>query len=162
MSQRKQSPARREPFRDSDPFRDTEEWDPFRLLPMRSLRLPRWADEFFSDASGARGVVPAIDVAETKEGYDISVEVPGVKKDDITVECHEGVLSVRGEKKSEREEKGGKACVLERVYGAFRRSLTLPPDADANAIEASYRDGVLHVAIKKRPESKVQTVSIGD
>jgi len=155
MSENEQKLARR------DSFRDLEKWEPFQSFPFRSMQLPRWAEELFAESPKSAGrLTPAIDVCENPEGYDISVEVPGVAKDDLTIECENGVLSVRGEKKSRRDEKRDSARVLERTYGAFTRSLRLPPDADPEHIDAKYRDGVLHIGLRKRPESKPRTVSI--
>jgi len=154
MADKKQSLARR------DPFADLESWDPFGMLSLRA-RLPRWTDEFFGEQGGSgRLLAPAIDVSESEDAYDISVEVAGVKKDDLVVECKDGVLSIRGEKKSERDEKKSSARILERTYGAFSRSLSLPADADPDKVEATYRDGVLHIALRKRPEAKARSVAI--
>jgi len=144
-----------------DFFRDLEEWNPFPRFPFRSMQIPRWAGELFAESPGGSGrLIPAVDVCESADGYDVSVEMPGVAKDDLTIECENGVLSVRGEKKSRRDEKRDSARVLERTYGAFTRSLRLPPDADPEHIDAKYRDGVLHIELRKRPESKPRTVSI--
>jgi len=142
-----------------DTFRDFDEWDPFKWLHLRPMRMPRWSEEFFAD-SPQRRVMPAIDVQELDDSYDITVEVPGVDKNDLTVECRDGVLTVRGEKKSEREEKQGRARMLERAYGTFSRSLSLPGDANSEKVEAKYQDGVLHVSIGKRPEAKSRAITI--
>ena len=143
----------------SNPF-DLEEWDPFQLLPFRGLRS-RLTEELLGNGGGlSRPLAPAIDVTESDRSYDISIEVPGAKKDDLVVECKDGVLSLRGEKRSERDEKRDSARVLERTYGAFSRSLTLPSDADPGKISASYKDGVLHIAVEKRPETKATAVAI--
>ena len=105
-------------------------------------------------------LAPAIDVSEDDGHYVVSVELPGVGKDDVTVECHDGVLTIRGEKKSEREEKKEKSRYLERSYGAFSRSFTLPPNADPDRIQASFKDGVLTVTIAKTEEAKPRVISI--
>jgi HSP20 family protein len=83
-----------------------------------------------------------------------------VKKGDLTLEVREGVLTLRGEKKEEREEGKDKGRRLERVFGAFSRSFTLPADANAERIEASFADGVLTITIPKKPEAKPSQVAI--
>jgi HSP20 family protein len=144
-------------------------------------RLPAWRSPVFGDLglfprgwlmddlfrdwlpAGRRqqaACVPAMDVSENDKHYAITVEVPGVAKDDVHVEVHEGMLTIRGEKKSEREEKDERRRYVERSYGAFSRSFSLPADADEDRVEASFKDGVLTVTIPKTAESKPQTVAI--
>ncbi len=94
------------------------------------------------------------------DSYLISAEVPGVNKGNLTVEVHDRALTIRGEKKSEREETKDKARRLERSFGAFSRSFTLPADADDEKIAAQFDDGVLKLTIAKRPEAKPQQVAI--
>jgi HSP20 family protein len=103
---------------------------------------------------------PPIDVTETDGSYVVTAEVPGVKRDDLTVECKDGAITIRGEKKSEREETREKARLLERAYGAFSRSLTLPSDADVERMNASFKEGVLRIEVQKKPEAKAKTVAI--
>jgi HSP20 family protein len=155
MAENRQQLARR------DTVRDLESWDPFRMFPFRGLRMPQWADELLGEPlGGGRMIAPAVDVSETNDAYDISIEVPGVRREDLTIECKDGVLTVRGEKKSERDEKRASARIMERSYGAFSRAMTLPTDADLDNVDASYRDGVLHIELKKKPEAKPKTVEI--
>jgi len=137
-------------------------WDPFRELgDLPSSRLGRLLDDVFGDRPQGVGLKsPVVDVSEDDDKYVISAEVPGVKRDDLTVECHEGVLSIRGEKKSSREETREKARLLERSYGAFSRSFSLPSDADADQLHATFKDGVLEIEIHKKAESKPRTVAI--
>jgi HSP20 family protein len=127
--------------------------------------LPRgWLlDDLFRDwqpSTRRQGCVPAIDVAEDEKHYAITVEIPGVKKEDVQVEIHEGMLTIRGEKKSEREEKDERRRYVERSYGSFSRSFSLPTDADGDRVEASFKDGILTITIPKTAESKPQTVAI--
>ena len=105
-------------------------------------------------------LAPAVDVSENEKGYAVTVELPGVKKDDVTVEVHENVLTIRGEKKSEREEKKDKTHWLERTYGSFSRSFTLPPTAVVDELKATFRDGVLTLEIPKKEELKPRQISI--
>ena len=101
-----------------------------------------------------------MDVSENEKGDSVSVELPGVKKDDDTVEVHENVLTIRGEKKSEREEKKDKTHWIERSYGSFSRSFTLPPAAVVDEMKASFKDGVLTLEIPKKEEVKPPQISI--
>ena len=153
MSQEQENaPARRSALAEFDPFRDL-------LRPGRFSRLfsDPWASE--GAATGSRWA-PAMDVAEGKDAYTITLEVPGAKKDDISVECHDGVLTVKGEKRDEREEQDEHRHYVERSYGSFSRSVRLPTDA-SDDINAVYREGVLTIEIQKHEERKPKVVSIG-
>jgi HSP20 family protein len=144
-------------------------WDPFADLgfPDWGIDLPRFGrlrrlfDEGFGEQARRAGVIiPAVDITESDSQYVVKAEVPGVKKGDLTLEVREGVLTLRGEKKEEREEGKDKGRRLERIFGAFSRSFSLPPDANAERIEASFADGVVTISIPKRPESKPTQVAI--
>jgi HSP20 family protein len=138
-------------------------WDPFGELGFRSFGsgLDRILQDLFGEPTRSPAALrPAVDVTETDDRYSITVEVPGVKKGDIHVDVHEGVLTIRGEKRSEREETKEKARLLERSYGAFSRSMLLPGDADGDRIEALFTDGVLQLTIPKRPEAKPKPIAI--
>ena len=103
---------------------------------------------------------PAVDVGETDGSYSITVELPGAKREDVSVEMHGDVMEVRGEKRSEREEKDERRHVIERSYGSFSRSFSLPANADASRIAANFKDGVLTIEIPKAQESKPKQVDI--
>jgi HSP20 family protein len=148
-------PARRDPFWELDPF---ERFEPLRELGFPT-RLSRWMEEAFGGGARAR-LVPAVDIAEDDARYVVTAELPGTKREDITVEAHENVLTIRGEKRSEREEKKEQSRWVERSYGSFSRSFTLPGDADTNRVSASFRDGVLSIEIPKAEEAKPKTITI--
>ena len=97
---------------------------------------------------------PNAEAVQSSNKYSVSLELPGVKQDDIDVSLHDNVLTVKGEKRSEREEKDEDkhTYFCERTYGAFQRSFRLPADVNAEEIEATFADGVLTVAIPKIPE----------
>ena len=137
-------PARRSVWDDLDPFRD------FFRSPLRTRS---------SLAERERSWVPAMDISESKDAYAVTVELPGASKDDVSVECHDNVLSIKGEKRDEREEKDEHRHYLERSYGSFTRSFRLPADASED-IKASFRDGVLTIEVAKNEEKKPKTVSI--
>jgi HSP20 family protein len=142
------TPAIWDPFREMESF--FEDWRPFELSPrFRRLFEPRPAV-----------FAPAMDVHEADNEYVVTAEVPGVAKNEITVEVEEGMLTVRGEKRSEREEKKERRRWVERSYGAFSRSFRLPADAQADKIDASFKDGVLTIKIPKSEARKPKTVAI--
>jgi len=103
---------------------------------------------------------PAVDIFEKDHDLVIRAELPGVNKDDIDVGIEDGVLTLRGERKREAEVEDGSAYRLERVYGAFTRSFTLPTTVDASKIEAAYKDGVLQVTVPKLEAAKPKKVQI--
>lgn len=104
---------------------------------------------------------PASEAAHGDDAYTISVELPGVKLEDIDLSVHDGVLTLKGEKKSEREIKRENYYFSERQYGAFTRSFRLPGDADADALSADLKDGVLTItAPKAKAVEKKTTVAI--
>lgn len=108
---------------------------------------------------------PSSEAATTDDYYEVTVELPGVSDEDITVEYHDGRLSVSGEKRSTHEEKGKNFYFSERLYGNFRRTFRLPDDADAEKILASHKDGVLIIKVAKltprAPKPKTIEISPG-
>jgi HSP20 family protein len=96
---------------------------------------------------------PTADAAASNDAYEITVELPGVKADDIDVGVHDGTLTIKGEKRSEQKEEGRTWYFTERTFGSFLRSFRLPADADADKISADHQDGLLTITIpKKAPE----------
>ena len=149
--------ARWDPFEEVDLFSG---WSPFREQGGAPARLLRW----FGEPGGAgafRGrLAPAVDIAEDDDRYVVTVELPGSKKDDITVEMKDQVLTIRGEKRNEREEKKEQNRWIERSYGSFSRSFTRPPNAVADRVKASFDQGVLTVEVPKAEDVKPRTISI--
>jgi HSP20 family protein len=105
---------------------------------------------------------PATDVIETDKEIVLKAELPGVKKEDVSVEIEGDTLTIKGERKEEKEEKGKKMHRVERFYGSFMRSFTLPENVDAKAIAAEMKDGVLEVHLPKTaaPERKATKVEV--
>ena len=103
---------------------------------------------------------PAVDIQETAEAYVVNAELPDVKKEDVKITVQEGVLSLSGERRLEKEEKGKKYHRIERAYGRFERSFTLPDSIDEQKIVATYKDGVLHLMLPKAPSTKPTTREI--
>jgi len=108
----------------------------------------------FAGLGEAGATAPKTDVAEGKDGIEVTVELPGVDEKDIDVTLADGVLTIRGEKKSERDEhdKDKNWHVIERSYGSFSRSIRLPYDPDQSKVEAKFDKGVLHVRLPKPAE----------
>lgn len=141
-----------------DPFRDVE--DMFDRY-VRSMNLPmRWrggADRFLPDTGEWS---PRVDIAETDNNYQITAEIPGIKREDIKISIEEGVLTLRGERKEEKEEKGRKFHRMERFYGTFSRSFALPQNVDENHVEANFHDGLLTLQIPKMEAEKPKSIEV--
>jgi HSP20 family protein len=103
--------------------------------------------------------VPPVDVAETQEKILVRAEVPGLKQEDIQIEFENGLLTIRGERKHEKVE-GVTWHRVERVYGNFSRSFTLPRTVDAEKIAATYREGILEIEVPKKEEAKPKNIRI--
>lgn len=105
---------------------------------------------------------PSCNVSETTEEYRIEAELPGVKQEDLDVKVEDRVVTLRGERREEKEEKGKKYHRVESSYGSFMRSFTLPDDADEDTVTANYKDGLLSVRIARTApkESKARAVEI--
>lgn len=129
--------------------------------PLHGLEnFQQMVDSFFGNRSGFPAFsddqfnMPATDISESDGEYRISAELPGIKKDDIQVSLHDGVLSIEAESKSEHEEKGDKQLRTERRYGKFVRRFTLDSNLDESSVQANFEDGVLKLTIKKVPEQE--------
>ncbi|MEQ9041542.1 MAG: Hsp20/alpha crystallin family protein [Silicimonas sp.] len=120
--------------------------DPFRTV---GSRLAEW-------------IAPASEASGDDDAYRISIELPGVEEKDITLSAENGIVTLKGEKKTEREEKGETWFFSERQYGSFSRSFRLPPDADENKVSADLKNGVLTVKVPKAKaeEKKTRQVKI--
>lgn len=136
------------------------EIDPLRDFFDQPLRLARFFERPFGAAPATAGWLPALDIHETKDGYAVTVELPGTNKDDISIECQDNLLTIRGHKKSERERHEGEhSHYTERSFGSFSRTVRLPADSSGEA-KASFRDGVLTIDIPKSEERKPRVVAI--
>ena len=103
---------------------------------------------------------PEVDISEDDRGYLLKADLPEMKKDDVRVTVEDGVLCVSGERKTEKEEKKRKFHRLERFFGTFERTFTVPEDADPTKIMAEFKDGVLQVHLPKRPMPKPKTIEV--
>ena len=106
--------------------------------------------------------MPAVDIQETEAEYLIKAELPEVKKEEVKVTLENGVLTIRGERKQEKEEKGKKFHRVERSYGTFLRTFTFPMDAEENKVAADFKDGILRVHLPKtvKPRPKAKEVNV--
>ncbi|HET8557413.1 MAG TPA: Hsp20/alpha crystallin family protein [Gaiellaceae bacterium] len=128
--------------------------DPFLAAPFRLM------DELMrSTGNGNRvtGFTPLVDVHETEEEYLVKVDLPGVNAEDVNVEVNDNVLSISGLRVADET---GQAQLVERPYGSFVRTLTLPQGVDDDSIEAHYQDGVLELRIPKPAEQKPKRITI--
>ncbi|TMV07813.1 Hsp20/alpha crystallin family protein [Ruegeria sediminis] len=116
-------------------------YDPFRHF---GSRLADWLS-------------PATEASGSDKSYDISMELPGVSEADIELTVDDGVVTIRGEKKTHEEKKGDTWYFSERQYGAFRRSFRLPEDADGAKASARMMDGVLHITVPKKPAERAES-----
>ncbi|MCX7984007.1 MAG: Hsp20/alpha crystallin family protein [Bacteroidetes bacterium] len=103
---------------------------------------------------------PAVDIAEKDDAYIVKVELPGVEKDDVKVTLESNVLTIRGEKKFEKETKKENYHRIERCYGSFNRSFTLPSTVKSDKIDATYKDGVLTITLPKAEEAKPKQIEV--
>ena len=103
---------------------------------------------------------PRVDIVENDKEFVIKAEIPEVKKEDVKVTVDNGVLTIRGERKQEKEEKGKKFHRVERHYGSFTRSFSLPENIDETKTKASFKDGMLDLKIQKTKEAKPKAIEV--
>ncbi|MHB8761087.1 MAG: Hsp20/alpha crystallin family protein [Coriobacteriia bacterium] len=141
-------------------------WDPFG----EALRMQRDMDRIFARLGQAEahgdGIawMPKIDVKRAGDDIVVRAELPGMKPEDVDIELTEGVLTIKGERKSEEEKENEGWLIRESSYGSFERSLTIPEGVDPSAIKASYSDGILEVHVPRALEAarpKITRIEIG-
>jgi HSP20 family protein len=145
-----------------------ERWDPFAELNTLQRQMDRlFRDTFnfndtfqFGASSDGRTFVPSADIYETPGTIQLRLEIPGVEEEDLNITIENGVLTVRGERKLEDGEKEENFLRMERPYGAFSRSFTLPQTVDTDHINANYVNGVLMIELTKRAEAKPKQIPI--
>ena len=141
-------------------------WDPFRELEEMSERLNRvFTRTALRNTGGKENLtvadwVPTVDISETDGEYLIKAELPEVKKEDVRVTVEDGVLTLQGERRHEKEEKGKKFHRVERSYGSFVRSFALPESVDEGGVKAEYKDGVLNLHLPKSEKAKPKAVEV--
>ncbi len=143
-------------------------WDPFRELEDMSDRLNRMFSRSALPGTHGNGKetmvvadwAPSVDISETDGEYQIKAEIPDVKKEDVKVTLEDGVLTIQGERKHEKEEKGKKYHRVERSYGSFARSFTLPDLVDEEKVKAEFKDGVLNLQLPKSEKAKPKAIEV--
>ena len=141
-------------------------WDPFRELEDMSYRLNRmFSRPALPQANGKETMivadwVPSVDVSETDGEYQIKAEIPDVKKEDVKVTLEDGVLTIQGQRKQEKEDKDTKYHRVERAYGSFVRSFTLPDLIDEQRVKAEFKNGVLNLQLPKSEKAKPKAIEV--
>ena len=138
-------------------------WDPFREMEDvfdRYSRAIGWPRRGTQEVMATGDWAPRVDIAETDNEFTIKAEIPEVNKEDVKVTVDSGVLTIRGERKQEKEEKDKKFHRVERYYGSFTRSFTLPDNVDESKIEASFKDGMLNLQIPKTEAAKPKAIEV--
>ena len=129
----------------------TDLWNPFAGLEEIHRELNRAFDTAFA---------PALDVVEEQENFLVKVDLPGLSKDDVSVTIQDNFLTIKGERKHEVEKKEANFHHRECVHGTFARTIELPTRVDAGKVEATFRDGVLHVTLPKSEEAKPKEIKV--
>jgi HSP20 family protein len=142
-------------------------WDPFRELDELQNRLSTLFGRAPVRKEGEREEkmtlvdwAPLVDVIEHEKEYVIKAELPDIKREDVKVTVQDDVITISGERTREKEEKGKKFHRIERAYGSFSRSFTLPEDADPAKVSAEFKNGVLNVHLAKSEKAKPKTVEV--
>ena len=140
---------------------------PVYFRPFFGLRglqdeMNRAFSEYFDETTekGLTAITPAVDFVDTPEAIKVKVELPGVKKEDVDITLQKDILTIKGEKKLEKEEKGENRYYVERSYGTFSRVLTLPSSVKTDKVNAVFTDGVLEITMPKAEEEKARQVDI--
>ena len=141
-------------------------WDPFREMDDLQKRLTSLFGLPISRATNGKEDMtvaqwlPPVDITEDEKGYLIKAELPEVRKEDVKVTVENGVLTISGERKFEKEEKDRKYHRIERAYGSFTRSFHVPDDADAAKVNAAFKDGVLTVHLDKSEHARPKSIEV--
>lgn len=141
-------------------------WDPFKEIGTLQDRMNRVFDEVWGRRTRgdedylSSAWIPAVDVRESREALEIQVEVPGIDPKDVQVAVENGILVIKGSRNFEKATEGETYHRVERSYGSFERSFTLPTNIDPERVKATYRHGVLHLSLAKREEAKPRSIAI--
>lgn len=144
------------PWRNNKPQMPATGEDFFDPFVTFRREMDRMFDDFFGGgflgAHGKQGVTPAVDIDETEKEVVVTAELPGVSDKDVEVTLAGDILTIRGDKKAEHEEKNGDSYYVERRFGSFSRSLRLPFDVSDEKVDAKFKDGVLTIHVPKPAE----------
>ena len=148
------------------PFRGLPQWDPFAQIPSLQQEMDRLFSQYLrrigreEEALAPGAWAPVVDIYETDEKMVIKAELPGLKKEDIDIEVRDNTLTLKGERKFEKEIKQENHHRVEWAYGSFQRSLPLPSTIKQEAIEATFKDGILEVSLPKAEETEPEQIRI--
>ncbi len=146
-----------------NPLRDVTSWHPVKDFEDMHREIDRMFSSFRSDAhdeEASKTLMPAVDIVERENDFNIKLELPGVEKKDVKITVQNDILTIKGEKKQESEKKGENYHRVERSYGIFQRSFTLPSSVNSEKIDASYDNGVLTVSVPKLEEAKPKEIEV--
>jgi len=137
-------------------------WNPFMELDEIQHRLNRLLVDRPAKTGdgGFADFLPAVDIQETETEFIVKADLPDVKKEEIKIQMHNGVLAIEGERKQEKEEKGKRFHKIEREYGRFIRRFELPTDVDAEKVRAEFKNGVLNVIVPKSAAAKPKQIEV--
>jgi HSP20 family protein len=138
-------------------------WRPLREMNSLQREMNRMFDSFFQDSeenAATSAWYPSVDIKETAEKIDIYAELPGLTKENIKLSIRENVLQLSGEKNRQDDETEANFHRVERVYGTFSRSFTLPAKVQVDKVKAVFKDGVLHLELPKAEEEKARLIEI--
>ncbi len=140
-------------------------WDPFREMSSLQERMNR----LFGDLRGRSGEeeeiaqgawIPPIDIYETPESLVLKAELPGLRREDINIEVHDSTLTLKGEKRFEKDVKEESYQRIERAYGSFQRSFSLPATVKQDSVKAKFTDGVLEISLPKAEAAKPKQIKV--
>ena len=140
-------------------------WNPLRQLSTLRENIDRLFENPFGGLEEVTqpflsGWMPAVDLYDEKDNLVVRAELPGMKKEDIEISLHEGVLTVSGERKMEEKKEEGETYRAERFFGRFHRTISLPTVVNAEKVSATYKDGILTVILPKADEAKPKQIPI--
>ena len=141
-------------------------WTPMGNLQSFQHEMNRMFDQFFRGGNGEEAKVstwrPSVDIYETDDGLVIKAELPGVSTDDVSVEVHQNTLTLRGQRQHEAAVKDEQYHRVERSYGTFQRSFTLPSTVDAEKVQATFPDGILELHLPRLESAKPHKIAINN
>jgi HSP20 family protein len=140
-------------------------WEPVRELGTVQNEMNRLFNSFFDTPTTANGTtfrrwIPAMDLVETDSAFVLKADLPGLSESDVNIELEENVLTISGERKSEHQDRKAGYYRVERSYGSFRRTLTLPEGVEADSVKATFTNGVLEVTVPKPVQQAPRKVQI--
>ena len=135
-------------------------WNPIREMDDFFNRINDFSKVAGNENLATSDWMPPVDIRESDKSYSIDIELPAVAAEDVNVSVKDGLLTVTGERKAEKETEDKKVHRVERQYGKFTRSFRLPEDADEEKIDAKSKDGVLYLTIDKREEVKPRSIQV--